>query len=247
MPTPMVIDLSHHNVVPESFAATKAAGIVGIIHKATEGTSYVDDKVEARRYLAMQAGLLWGVYHFVRPGSMSDQVEHFLRNAPADQNSLYALDHEDPAVSLAQAQEFMELVEAATGLAPVLYSGHVLKKQLGGRDPGPALTRFRLWLAHYTASEPTLPPGWADYYLWQWTDQGSIPGVNPPTDLNAAKLSASELAASWSGGTVEPIPPLEPEPAPQTINLRVSFLLQVTASGPIRITAPEGVEISPEP
>jgi GH25 family lysozyme M1 (1,4-beta-N-acetylmuramidase) len=33
---PLVVDLSHHNDVAD-FGAVKAAGIAGIIHKATEG------------------------------------------------------------------------------------------------------------------------------------------------------------------------------------------------------------------
>ena len=36
-----VIDLSHHNTVT-SFQDAKAAGILGVIHKATEGTIFVD-------------------------------------------------------------------------------------------------------------------------------------------------------------------------------------------------------------
>lgn len=38
-----VVDLSHHNRV-EDFNAVKADGIVGVIHKATQGFRYTDPK-----------------------------------------------------------------------------------------------------------------------------------------------------------------------------------------------------------
>src|SRR5215471_10072334 len=98
MPSPNVIDLSHWNVV-ESLIPTATAGIKGVIHKATEGMGSIDDKCAARRYLADEAGLKWGLYHFVRPGSMSDQVENFLDRAKSagvyDDRTLVVLDWED--------------------------------------------------------------------------------------------------------------------------------------------------------
>src|SRR5262249_45667194 len=40
---PLVVDLSHHNDVAD-FGKVKAAGIAGIIHKATEATGFVDNR-----------------------------------------------------------------------------------------------------------------------------------------------------------------------------------------------------------
>jgi GH25 family lysozyme M1 (1,4-beta-N-acetylmuramidase) len=209
---PGFIDLSHHNSIPSSLQAAADAGIVGVIHKCTEGTTHVDDKADARWYLAKEAGLMWGLYHFVRPGSMEAQVDFFLENAAeiSDENTLLALDWEDTGVSLDDAVEFMALVEQRTGRAPVLYSGHVLKEALGG-SADPRLSQYRLWLAQY-ASAPTLPPGWDQYWGWQYTDQGSVPGITPPTDVNAYPGSADGLIASWSGAGEDVEPGPEPEP-----------------------------------
>src|SRR5262245_32071305 len=74
---PAFIDLSHHNTIPESLQDARRSGILGVIHKATEGSSYVDSKVDARFWLARDAGMMWGVYHFVRPGDMDQQVGFF--------------------------------------------------------------------------------------------------------------------------------------------------------------------------
>src|SRR5262245_57385704 len=117
---PAFIDLSHHNVIPQSLVPAKQSGIVGVIHKLTESTSYLDDKVASRFYLAQQAGLLWGVYHFVRKGSISQQVDFFLTKAlpVSDERTLFCLDWEDGSVSLDDAIEFLEAVERETGRAP---------------------------------------------------------------------------------------------------------------------------------
>jgi len=206
---PAFIDLSHHNTIPASLQATADAGIVGVIHKCTEGTGFVDSKSDARFYLTRDAGMMWGLYHFVRPGSMVEQVNHFLRAAAeiSDEETMLVLDWEDAGVSLDDAVEFLQLVEERTGRAPVLYSGHVLKEALAG-SPDPRISQYRLWLCQY-ASEPVMPPGYEDgCWAWQYTDKGEVPGVTPPTDLNAYDGTADELIAEWSGGAaVEPAPP----------------------------------------
>src|SRR6516164_7925811 len=96
---PLVVDLSHHNDVAD-FGKVKAAGIAGIIHKATEAIGFVDNMYAVRRGPAMNAGLLWGAYHFLRPVSIQAQVDFFLKIAAPDNTTLLALDHEDERVLL---------------------------------------------------------------------------------------------------------------------------------------------------
>jgi lysozyme len=238
MPTPVVIDLSHHNTIPQSLLDTAAAGIVGVIHKATEGTGFVDSKVKARNSLAREAGMLWGVYHFLRPGgSMLQQVNHFLSNSPQDQNTLFVADHEDAGVSLDDLAEFLSILEDKTGVLPVIYSGHVLKDQLGGNVDA-RFTKYRLWLCHYTTGTPVLPPGFQNYWLWQYTDKGSIPGVNSPVDLNAAGVPLNELIAGWAGGEAPPQPepePLEPLLVTMSISSDRPVNIHINANAPVSI------------
>jgi hypothetical protein len=58
-----VVDLSHYQT-PVDFSRIKAAGIVGVIHKASQRTSYPDPSYAIRMPQAINAGLLWGAYHF---------------------------------------------------------------------------------------------------------------------------------------------------------------------------------------
>lgn len=226
---PAYIDLSHHNTIPQSLQATYASGIVGIVHKMTEGTSFVDPKVDARYFLAQDAGMLWGLYHFVRPGSMVDQAMFFVDKADElkvlDDNTMMCLDWEDKGVSADDVLMFLTTVEELTNRSPVLYSGHVLKE-----DADTRLTDFRLWLAHY-ANAPVLPNGWSTWWGWQYTDQGECLGVTPPTDMNAFNGTRDELIASWSGnGNIKPPKPPQPESKVVTIivptGVRVNIVQQ---------------------
>ena len=132
---PLVVDLSHHNDVAD-FGKVKAVGIAGIIHKATEAIRFVDNKYAVRRGPAMNAGLLWGAYHFLRPVSIPAQVDFFLKIAAPDNATLLALDHEDERVPLINAKEFLLRLEHAVGRKAVLYSGSLIKEQLDDRIDG---------------------------------------------------------------------------------------------------------------
>jgi lysozyme len=61
MPDPLnvVIDISHHNG-NVNLAKAKGDGILGVIHKATQGQTFKDPTYERNRQKAMDAGLLWG-------------------------------------------------------------------------------------------------------------------------------------------------------------------------------------------
>lgn len=59
----VIVDLSHRNERLD-FVKAKKDGIVGVIHKATQGFTYVDATYSARRRAASDAGLLWGASHF---------------------------------------------------------------------------------------------------------------------------------------------------------------------------------------
>src|SRR5690349_13482754 len=102
---PLVVDLSHHNDGAD-FGKVKAAGYAGIIHKATEAIGFVDNMYAIRRAHAMDAGLLWGAYHFLRPVSIPAQVDFFLKIATPDNTTLLALDHEDERVPLLMLRNF---------------------------------------------------------------------------------------------------------------------------------------------
>lgn len=198
--TPLVIDLSHHNTIPVSLAPVAAAGVIGVIHKCTQGTKFVDEKYPARRHLAREAGLLWGAYHWLSTGPVKNQLDHFLSHqstgaAPGDKPTLLALDFEERGVSLSHAEEFAKLMLERMGELPVLYAGAWLKECLGTRN-SPILSQCLLWLADYGYTY-TLPPGWTRPWLRQYTAAGSMPGVMGNCDLNEG--NREDVYRTWAG------------------------------------------------
>src|SRR5262249_9174924 len=84
---PNVGDLFHGDRVT-SFAQARAAGVVGVIHKATTGQSGKDKLYNTRRADALNAGLLWGAYHWGTAAPVDKQLDNFLNTANPDANTL---------------------------------------------------------------------------------------------------------------------------------------------------------------
>jgi lysozyme len=174
-PLNVVIDISHHNGANLNFVQAKQDGIVGVIHKATQGFTFKDKRYEENRTKARDAGLLWGAYHFGVGGDGSEQADHFLNIVNPDPDTLLVLDYEPnltgSTMTLAQAQEFVSHVAAIRGRFPGLYSGHLIKEQLGNvLPPHSVFSQCFLWLAQYSQAPTNIPPTWPTWTLWQYTD-----------------------------------------------------------------------------
>lgn len=198
-----VIDLSHFNANPD-FAAAAQDGILGVIHKATQGLSYVDPTYAQREPLARAAGLLWGAYHFGTGDPAVEQAQHFLANIDDPANTLLVLDFEEnsggTSMDLDQAWQFVDYVSQQTGRFPGFYSGSYAK-QLLGNSPTSNLTQCWLWLAQYGPT-PQIPPCWPYWTMWQYTDGSN---GNPPygvdgigtCDRDQFNGSATQLRKLW--------------------------------------------------
>lgn len=200
---PVVVDIYHGNGV-DSFAAARAAGVLGIIHKATTGQTGKDKAYTERRRDAEAAGLLWGAYHWGTNAPVAAQVDNFLMKAQPDDNTLVALDYEIDAkfqMSFDQAREFLERIHEKLGRRAVLYSGHLIKEKLGNRVD-PFWGAHRLWLAEYNPTAK-VQKSWPSYWLWQYAEKDSVvPGFPGNTagkiDYNHFNGSAEQLRAEWA-------------------------------------------------
>lgn len=225
-----IVDLSHWNEV-ESFAAAKAAGLIGIIHKATEGRSYLDPTYHQREQAARAAGLGWGAYHFLKHGNAAEQMAWFLGQIEAPPGMRIAIDYEDAGCSLSDLHEAVRYLERyAPGLELAIYGGSLLKEHLGD-SADPLLASHSLWLAQYTTATPTWPVAtWKTVSLWQYSDGHSggqpraVPGLVQPFDCNAFN-GTRENCAKWIGLEGAPAP----EPAATVIE--VALRIEIDASG----------------
>jgi len=205
-----VVDLYHNDNVT-SFADAAAAGCWGIIHKATTGGTGQDPAYAQRRTQALGAGLLWGAYHWgTAHQPVSDQVDNFLSVAKPDANTLVALDYEETQgnqMTLDQARQFLTLLDQRLGRKAVLYSGGLIKQQLGS-TPDPFFGSHRLWLAQYGTLTPTVQCSWKKPWLWQYTDSvagtppNHMPGIpgdaSGNLDCNSYDGPRAQLAAEWA-------------------------------------------------
>jgi len=222
---PRVVDLSHHNYDDLGgqfdWGAVRRAGIWGVIYKATESDDYQDDTYPDARRQIKAAGLLFGAYHYFRPGPVGPQVDNFLQWAKPDEDLLLVLDHEEEGCSLDDAKEFLRQVESRTGQLPALYSGHIIKEQLGSKKDE-FMSRVKLWLCQY-GSDPEWPTAtWKAPWLWQYTDgevgptPHAIPGIGD-CDINSFQGNQAQLEASWAEVEGPPMPapgPKPPRPTP---------------------------------
>lgn len=207
MPDPLnaVVDISHHNGNVDLQAA-KNDGIVGVIHKATQGQTGVDAMYQTNRAKAAAAGLLWGAYHFGTGGNGTGQAQHFLDIVGTSDNTLLVLDFEQnpggASMSLADARAFVTQVNQTVGRFPGFYSGSYIKQLLGsGKDP--VLAQCWLWLPQYGPT-PVVPANWSTWTMWQYTDGTAGPQPHVVAGIGNCdrdKFNGTEdqLQALWLG------------------------------------------------
>jgi lysozyme len=173
----------------------KNEGVLGVIHEATYPRFERDAKYSERQLAAVDAGLLWGAYHFADATDPVRQADHFLNVVEAARppirpddpekrrhGVLLVLDFEKNThyrggtMTVAQAVRFVQRIKEQTGKYPGLYcSEYRLRQMLYG--PGAnarhrsILTNCWLWIANYHFQPRNIAP-WSDWRLWQYTGDG---------------------------------------------------------------------------
>jgi lysozyme len=71
-------------------------------------------------------------------------------------------------MTLAEAEDFVQYVEAETGRWPGLYGGSYVKELLGNNTQT-ALSYCWFWLSEYGPT-PRVPPAWDAWTMWQYTN-----------------------------------------------------------------------------
>jgi lysozyme len=207
---PVVSDLNHANTI--NFTKIKSAGILGIIHKATEGM-WRDPAYKSRRSAAEAMEFLWGAYDFATGGGVEANVNNFFDAAQPDDKTLMCLDFEDNShseMSAAQAREFLDRVDQRLGRACWIYGGNRIREHIPQDDLWWA--QHPLWLCQYKLIEVdsleeldkhiNVPPPWTDYTLLQYTGDGfgprphTVDGLEDGADLNA--YGGDSLADVWT-------------------------------------------------
>ena len=212
------IDISHWQGFPD-FDKVMAVGVVACIFKASEGTDYVDPNRIPNTINAINAGIAVATYHWLSPGSdPTEQMQFYLSTINPVVGERVVIDYEEEGCALDDLKEAVAvLVADPRDLRVTVYSGHLLKDQLGDSHDAFLADNTDLWLAQYTTGEPSWPaatyPNWT---LWQYAEDGQIDGIDDANvDLNRFNGSNAKLVA-WISPT-----PLRPPRLSLGLDLKI--------------------------
>lgn len=199
---PSIVDLSHNNAgfdSVEEFQKLKEDGIGLVLHKATQGSGFVDPKYEARRRLAADAKLTFDAYHFATADPIEAQRAHFLAVAAPDAGMRLMVDAEPnrgSTIRPADAAALVVALDRARGRQVVGYGG------AGFADYALSDWHDRPLMWAKFGPEPTVelltslgvPP--TNVVIWQQTGSGAIEGAYP-VDLSYYRFQAAGALQLW--------------------------------------------------
>lgn len=183
-----------------SWSSMAKAGMKFAFMRAGDGET-ADSRFSANWAGSAAVGMYRGAYHFFRPSEDPIvQADLFL-----DQVGTLGGDHDLPPVLdmevtggenattiTAHALVWLERVEAALGVQPVIYTGPGYQRELANPT---SLATYPLWVANWTTACPSLPTRWKTWTFWQkGVGHGSTSAV-AGLDLDEFAGSIDDLAA----------------------------------------------------
>jgi GH25 family lysozyme M1 (1,4-beta-N-acetylmuramidase) len=190
------IDVSHWQGAIDWRSVANAGYKFGVA-KATEGRTYNDPTYGANKKGATAAGLKFTGYHFAHPDTTTNdavaEADHFLSVASLRSGNLIpALDMEDSGglgteALISWTLRWLEEVRTRLGVRATIYSGPSFWKTHMGNTTLFADRGYKLWIAHYGVSSPSVPAnnwGGRGWTFWQWTDCKTVNGIKGCVDAD---------------------------------------------------------------
>jgi lysozyme len=223
----------------------KAAGIAFAFVRVSDGVQHRDPTF-AENWAGTRAnGIVRGVYQFFRASEDPiAQADLLASSVPLEQGDLIAADVEltdgaSAGTIAAHLATWCDEIQRKTGRSPIIYTMPGFWNPLGANFSG-----HDLWVANWFVSSPGLPAGWSSWKFWQYSDQGSVPGIDARVDRDVWYGSLAELAAYspqagasprslrgvGSGGDVAPVDTSQPELSRGSVGDAVKRLQQLLLS-----------------
>lgn len=247
------IDVSHWDGTID-WHKVKADHIQFAYIKATGDNSFVDGQFSANVRNARANGIAVGAYHYAKPSAP------FHRSEPIRQANLFVktmrssmsgfgdimpvLDFEEsgglsPHDLDQWIRVFVSTVESQTHRKVMLYTSEDFIMRNANLNGG--LSNIPLWVAYYDRlNGGRIPPniaGWSHWLVWQYSDQGAIPGLSGSTDLNAGPTSLSALRGYLQDAQRLARPAGSPSPAATTATHSATGQSPAAATVPAPTTA----------
>jgi Lyzozyme M1 (1,4-beta-N-acetylmuramidase) len=195
------IDISHWQGTVD-WAKVRGAGKTFVFAKATEGIGFEDVNYDSYKAGAMAAGLKFGAYHFARPGSNDPvkEADWFVNTAGITHGMLVpVLDLEvtgglGTTALTTWVKAWLQRVYDRLGVRPMIYVSpsfwrNAMADSRWFADNGYAM----LWLAHWGVTSPSVPAsnwGGKAWTFWQYTSDGTVPGISGRVDLDRYRFAS---------------------------------------------------------
>ena len=187
------------------------SGMRFAIARATKGQHYIDPTFQTNVDGARAEGIVVGAYHRATPSGGANanttdaraEADHYLDVAsPGVGDLIPALDIEEtgglaPPDLVVWVKAWVTRVTNRLGVKPMLYASPNFWTVNMGNSTWFADHGYRLWLAHWNVSSPTVPAnGWQGrgWTFWQWTHKPGMPGVT--TDLDRDRFDGTNLVTA---------------------------------------------------
>lgn len=179
-----------------NWSQVKASGRQFAFIRVSDGT-YQDPSFASNWAGAKAAGLLRGAYQFFRasddPITIADQ---FLAKVgtlgPGDLPPVLDVevtDGQSATTIRTRMEAWLAHVEQKTGRTPFIYVSPGFWPNLGS----PNESHYRLWVANWGVNCPNTPTGWSTWQMWQYADNGSVPGISGNVDLDRFNGTLAQL------------------------------------------------------
>lgn len=161
--------------------------------KATEGTTFVDNRYQENWDNSRKAGVLRGAYHYLTIGSSGEeQARNFIRVVPVEDNALPpVIDIEVGGIPKEVFQkelwDFIKLIEENYNQKPILYVVYPLYNEYIKGD----FKEYKIWIRDII-KYPNLSDN-RDWTFWQYCNRGRIKGIDTYVDLNVFIENEDEL------------------------------------------------------
>ena len=203
------VDLSHHQQ-PTDFNQVKASGRDFVYLKATEGIGYVDPAFATFRQQAHAAGLIVGIYHFARDNDPVAEFAYFAGVVGALQPGEFLVLDQEVTHATGNAvwcKAWLDAAKAHYGIAPMIYMNQGSSTGVTSAVWSTIAQTYGLILARYDNAPDVLTTVlyWGTPAMKQFYDQGSVPGVPGPCDVDSFFGSTQQLLAYG----YNPAPPME--------------------------------------
>lgn len=156
-----------------------------VLIRATAGRDRLDSKFKYNWEQAKANGFIRGAYHYYRPNENSiKQAEHFIKTVTLEKGDFPpVLDIENlPKTQSIDSlkvglRRWLKKIENHYKVKPIIYTGESYYKDFLKDD----FKEYPFWIANYNFFVENIKDDWM---FWQFTEKGTIPGIEGPVDLN---------------------------------------------------------------